>query len=85
MAIATLEASRTKRQTEVSIVVRYRVFIWIGNCFWAVRERLLMRADVNHLTLSEQLPMRRLTHVANRLQRAKDKSEPNNQNELKLV
>ena len=35
--------------------------------------------------IAEQLHMGTWTHVANRLQQAKEKSEPNNQHELRLV
>jgi hypothetical protein len=35
--------------------------------------------------IAEQLHMGTWTHVVNRLQQAKEKSEPNNQHELRLV
>jgi hypothetical protein len=50
-----------------------------------IARRLRVETAVTLKWIAEQLHMGTWTHVANRLQQAKDKSESNNQHELTLV
>jgi hypothetical protein len=50
-----------------------------------IARRLRVETAVTLKWIAEQLHMGTWTHVANRLQQAKEKSEPNNQHELSLV
>ena len=50
-----------------------------------IARRLRAETAVTLKWIAGQLHMGTWTHVANRLQRAKDKSEPNNQHEFTLV
>ena len=50
-----------------------------------IARRLRVETAVTLKWIAEQLHMGTWTHVANHLQRAKEKSEPNNQHELRLV
>jgi hypothetical protein len=50
-----------------------------------IARRLRVETAVTLKWIAEQLHMGTWTHVVNRLQQAKEKSEPNNQHELRLV